>query len=151
MRVKDLMRKNFVTVQQNATIKEVNQLIHRLNVEYILVNDDEDKLVGIITYSDLFRHLIPSYSDFLVHEDKNILFPKNIEKRTLELIAKPVIEIMTREPETVRPSLPLIEAGALMLAQKVKQLPVVEDGHLLGVIRYTDITWGLMTKDSKYF
>lgn len=151
MRVKDLMRKNFVTIQQEAAIKEVNQLIHRLDVEYILVNDNEDKLVGIVTYSDLFRHLIPSYSDFLVHEDKNILFPKNIEERTLKLIEKPVMEIMTREPETVGPSLPLVEAGALMLAHKVKQLPVVEDGNLLGVIRYTDITWGLMIKNCKYF
>jgi len=151
MRVKNFMRTNFVSVSLDTPIKRVNQLLHQFNIKYVLVTEKEDELIGIITYTDLFRHLLPSYVEFLTHADENILFPENIEERTLELINKPVKEIMTKEPETVKPELPLIEAGALMLANKVKQLPVVEGNKLLGIISYTDITWGLMIKNCKYF
>ncbi|VAX25034.1 hypothetical protein MNBD_IGNAVI01-2605 [hydrothermal vent metagenome] len=151
MIVKNFMRTNFVSVSSDTPIKRVNQLLHQFNIKYVLITEKEDELIGIVTYSDLFRHLLPSYVEFLTHADENILFPENIEERTLELIDKPVKEIMTKEPETVRPELPLIEAGALMLANKVKQLPVVEGDKLIGIINYTDITWGLMIKNCKYF
>lgn len=150
MEIKDIMRENFVTVEPDTPIKRVNQLLHQLNCNFVLVEDDQ-KLFGIVTFSDLFRHLLPSYSNFLAHADENMLFPKHIEERALELINKPVTEIMTREPETVKTSLPIIEAGALMLAHKVKQLPVVDGDKVVGVISYTDITWSLIIKNCKYF
>ncbi|NOX66427.1 MAG: CBS domain-containing protein [Chlorobi bacterium] len=151
MIVKNFMRTNYVSVSLDTPIKRVNQFLHQFNIKYVLVTEKEDELIGIITYTDLFRHLLPSYVEFLTHADENIFFPENIEERTLDLINKPVKEIMTKEPETVKPELPLIEAGALMLATKVKQLPVVEGNKLVGVISYTDITWGLMIKNCKYF
>ena len=151
MIVEEFMRTDFVSLRGSSTIKKVNQLLHQMNISYIIITDENNKLEGIITFSDLFRHLLPSYTDFLTHAEQNMLFPEKIEKRATELVNKKAKEIMTKEPEYVRPSLPLIEAGALMLAHKVKQLPVVEKGKVIGVISYTDITWGFMLKNCKYF
>lgn len=151
MKVKDIMRQNFFRIQNDEPVKRANQLLHQFQLKYLIVVDNDNKLLGIVTYSDLFRHLLPSYSDFLSHADENILFPESIEERTVELMNKPVTEIMTKEPITASPDLPIVEAGALMLANKVKQLPVVKDEKLLGVVSYTDITWGLLLKNCKYF
>ncbi len=151
MIVEKFMRTDFVSLRGNATIKRVNQLLHQMNTSYILITDKNNKLEGIITFSDLFRHLLPSYTDFLTHAEQNMLFPEKIEEKAVELVNKKSKEIMTKEPEFVHPNLPLIEAGAFMLAHKVKQLPVVEKGKVVGVISYTDITWGFMLKNCKYF
>ncbi len=151
MKVEDFMRTDFISLRSDTSIKKVNQLLHQLNIKYILITSKNNELEGIITFSDLFRHLFPSYTDFLTHAEENMLFPENIEERALELVNKHCKEIMTKEPETVKPGLPLIEAGALMLAHKVKQLPVVEKKEVVGVISYTDITWGFMIKNCKYF
>jgi len=36
-----------------------------------------------------------------------------------------------------------------MTAKKIKQLPVIENNRLVGVISRTDITWGLLLKYCK--
>ncbi|NOX17202.1 MAG: CBS domain-containing protein [Chlorobi bacterium] len=151
MKVKEIMRKSYVSVTPDTQIKKVNQLLHQFHLKYLLITNEENELIGIVTYSDLFRHLLPKYSDFLAHTKENILKPDVLEEKTMELIHRPVTEIMTREPEKISPDLPIIEAGALMLAHKVKQLPVVEENKLTGVITYADITWGLLIKNCKYF
>ena len=52
---------------------------------------------------------------------------------------------------TVEPDTPAVHAAALMVAHHVKQLPVVENGKLVGIVGYKDITWGFLLKDCKYF
>jgi len=149
MKVRDFMQLDFVTLRPDEKIKRVNQLLKQ-NLKFVLVTNKENEVEGIITFSDLFRHLLPSYIDFLVHTEANILFPENVEKRALELVNKHAKEIMTKEPETVHPNLPLVEVGIFMLANKTI-IPVIEKGKLVGVISYTDITWGLMMKSCKCF
>jgi acetoin utilization protein AcuB len=50
-----------------------------------------------------------------------------------------VDQVMRRSPATVTPDCPLEEAAELMTSHKVGSLPVVEDGHLVGIITDTDI------------
>jgi CBS domain-containing protein len=51
---------------------------------------------------------------------------------------------MTRNVITVSPDLEALQAGATMTARHIKQLPVVQNHKLLGIIGHTDIGWGLM-------
>lgn len=150
MKVKDLMRTNYVTITHDTHIRDVNRILHQYNLKNLLIINDSDELVGIVTYSDLFRHLLPNYNMLLLH-NKIEHNPEKIEDMAVEIFNKPVEEIMTKEPETVTPDLPILEAGALMLAHKVKQMPVIDNGKLVGIINHTDITWGLLLKDSKFF
>jgi CBS domain-containing protein len=62
----------------------------------------------------------------------------------------PVEEVMTRKVITVSPDSNAIQAGAIMTAIHVKQLPVVEKAKVVGIISYTDIGWGLMMKYSEH-
>jgi CBS domain-containing protein len=55
-----------------------------------------------------------------------------------------VDEIMTRNVITVSPDLEALKAGAIMTARHVKQLPVVQNHKVTGIISHTDIGWGLM-------
>jgi CBS domain-containing protein len=57
-----------------------------------------------------------------------------------------VDEIMTRNVITVSPDLEALKAGAIMTARRIKQLPVVHNHKVMGIISHTDIGWGLMTQ-----
>ena len=50
----------------------------------------------------------------------------------------PVAAIMVRDPLTVPPETPTLDAIALMRREKVDCLPVVKDGHLVGIVTERD-------------
>lgn len=51
----------------------------------------------------------------------------------------PVSEIMTKDPITVRPDQSLYEANKLFGQHHIRHIPVVEKGHLIGMISQTDL------------
>jgi CBS domain-containing protein len=69
---------------------------------------------------------------------------QSMEDRFRDFTDVPVDEIMTRNPITVSPDDEAIHAGATMTARRVKQLPVVRNHKVIGIISHTDIGWGLM-------
>ncbi|MCB0047132.1 MAG: CBS domain-containing protein [Caldilineaceae bacterium] len=50
-----------------------------------------------------------------------------------------VQDIMTREPLTAEPDLPLLDAYNRMTENEVRRLPVVESGELLGMVTLSDL------------
>ena len=57
-------------------------------------------------------------------------------------VAKKVRGAMTVEPRSAKPGLSLAEAAQLMKSEDVGSLPVVDDGHLVGVLTDRDIVSG---------
>ncbi|CDL01350.1 Arabinose 5-phosphate isomerase [Magnetospirillum gryphiswaldense MSR-1 v2] len=76
---------------------------------------DDGLLAGIITDGDLRRHL------------------------RADLMSQPAIEVMTRNPKTVLPSLLAAEALRVMNEKSITSLFVVEDGRPLGVLHVHDL------------
>jgi len=150
MKVKDLMTEHPATINVNSTIRKVNALMHKKNLQNLIVVSDDNKVVGIITYSDLFRQVIPNYKE-LFEQKKYLLNPQTMEERVKRVVNKKVSAVMTREPEVVDSGTYAVEAGAKMVANKIKQLPVVDSGKLVGVISHYDIMWEFLIKNCKYF
>jgi acetoin utilization protein AcuB len=67
-----------------------------------------------------------------------------MEDRFTDIARVPVDEIMTRKVITVSPDLEVLKAGATMTTNRVKQLPVVRNDKVVGIISHTDIGWGLV-------
>lgn len=106
---------------QGQTVREV--LIHTgrpgRRTGAIMLVDDEGRLTGIFTDSDLAR-----------------LF----ERRADEKLDRPIAEVMTRRPITIATGSRLHEAVALMAERKISELPVVDaEGRPLGLVDVTDV------------
>jgi len=117
----------------------------RYHLNDLLVIKGKKTLVGIVTYKDLFRKFLPSYEE--VMEDSTYWTnPDALEERMISFLNRPVSEVMTTKVYTVSPDLQPVKAAALMNAHRVKQLPVVENDRLVGIISYSDISWGVMLR-----
>lgn len=79
-----------------------------------------------------------------MEHEEYVTDPQSMEDRFGDFVSVPVEEIMTRKVITVSPDVEALQAGAIMTARRMKQLPVVQDQKVLGIISHQDIGWGLM-------
>lgn len=106
------------TVSPSATIREAMALLIRHGVGSLIVIGRDEEVVGIITERDIFR---------LTYEH---------EGRIMEL---PVKSVMTRELIVALPYDSLDYLKSLITENRIRHLPVIDQGKLAGVISIGDI------------
>ena len=143
MKVKEVMNKEVKTILPNTPLLMVNQTFQKYNLSYLFVVNEKNEVEGIITYSDLFRLVLPSYQK-VMQEGLIWLSPEVIEERARELMDKPVSEFMKRKIISADSNELVFKAGAEMIANNIKQMPVIENNKLVGVISFHDILWELL-------
>jgi CBS domain-containing protein len=143
MKVSEIMNKEVHTIFSNTTMRVVNRTMQKYNLGYLFVVNEKKEIQGVITYTDLFRLVLPSYQK-VMEEGLLWLSPEVIESQAQNLMDKPVKEFMEKDVLTIHPNEMVFKAGAEMIAHRVKQLPVVENNKLVGVISFHDILWELL-------
>jgi CBS domain-containing protein len=149
MKVSELMNPRVAKVGPKTPLAEILQVMLRAHLNGVVVVDRKNRLLGIVTYPDLSRRLLPTHQELIEHEEY-LTDPGSMEDRVLDIVNVPVEEIMTKRVITVSPQSHAIKAGALMTARHVKQLPVVEADKVVGIISQTDIGWGLLMRYGHY-
>jgi CBS domain-containing protein len=124
--VREWMSRNPVTCDSKTTLPEAHKLLMEKKIRRLLVVD-HGKLVGIITRGDI-RGAEPSGATTLSVWELHYLLAKLT-----------IAEIMTRNPITIAPDTPVYQAAKIMLEKKIAGLPVVDDGHVVGIITESDI------------
>lgn len=119
LKVEQYMSTDLVTVDEDEPVDLVAQLMDWQRVRHVPVEDDEGRLVGLVSYRALLRLLARGGVD-----------------PTGEPVA--VAEVMTRNPVTVTPETSTLDAIDLMRRSGVGCLPVVKDGRLVGMITGRD-------------
>ncbi len=104
-----------VTILTGSKVRDALAMMEEYHIGGIPVVDSDKHLVGIVTNRDL-------------------RFERDLDR--------PVDEVMTKENlVTTNQSTNLEEAAAILQEHKIEKLPVVDqDGHLVGLVTYKDIT-----------
>jgi CBS domain-containing protein len=123
--VRDLMTRELLTMAPDDPLVSLGEQMEKLRFRHVPVVDG-NKLVGLITESDLF-HASSSYLS-------------ETAKQRNEIIHKlPAKRIMRNQPVTVRPSEPLAAVAALMWKTRSDCVLVTdEDSNLLGIVTQSD-------------
>jgi CBS domain-containing protein len=137
MKIAEVMTRQVHTIGPDQTLKECAEILKKRHVNGLVVVND-GKVVGVITKADIFEALLPGYSDIMEGEN-NIASFEYIEERAHKLYGKKVQYIMGTPPITITSNTPIVKAGLLMIRNQVKQLPVVDNGRLSGIVTLTDI------------
>jgi CBS domain-containing protein len=117
MQVGDIMKTDVKTTTPQDTFAHVARLLHDNAISSVVVLDG-DRLAGIVTERDLVN-----------------LVADGMDPRTTR-----VEERMTRNLDTVQPRTDIAEAAEHMARLRIRHLPVVERGALVGIISIRDLT-----------
>jgi CBS domain-containing protein len=139
MKVAALMSNKIVSVLPVTTVADAVRIMLANRVSGLPVIDAENHLVGVITEGDLLRRAEISTDGKQPGWLKAFLFPSSAAAEYVHTHGRHVSEIMTRNPITVAPETELEEVAKLMLNKRIKRLPVVENGFLVGVISRSDL------------
>lgn len=119
LRVEEFMTTDLFTVHEDEPVELVVNLMDWRHVRHIPVEDEQGRLVGLISCFEVLRQL-----------ERNMI---EGEKEPMAIAS-----IMNREPLTVRPDTLTLDAILFMRRQKVDCLPVVENGRLVGIVTERD-------------
>lgn len=138
MQVKDIMITKIITVPETATYEEAAQILVSNRIGGAPVIDGHGSLLGIISKKDLFKVLYPFYRSFYEHPE-NYAQTEQLEDKAGEIRKHKIIDYMSKGVITVESDVPIISAGAIMLARQIHRLPVVENNQLVGLVTREDV------------
>jgi acetoin utilization protein AcuB len=126
--MRERIQRNPVTIHPDASFFEARSLIHDKGIRHLPVVDKENRLVGIVTESDI-REAGPSDVAMLSVKELTDL----LETLKISELMVPKEKVITITPDTL-----IEEAIQLMHDNKIGCLPVVDQGKLYGIFTETD-------------
>ena len=124
--VREVMTAKVQTVRQEQPLVEAARLMKTQDVGSLPVVED-GRLVGTLTDRDIVLRAVAEGAD---------------------MGSVRVGDIASHEPVTVSPDQGLDEALALMATHRVRRVPVVEDGALVGILAQADVALEAKEKDT---
>lgn len=110
------MNKDVVVAEPEITIREAARTMSQYRIGSLVILKNK-KIVGIVTERSILVAIAEG---------------KDVELTTVE-------DIMTKDVVTVDPDKTIEEAVSLMVGHRIKKLPVVDGGKLVGIITASDI------------
>jgi CBS domain-containing protein len=133
------MVRDVVTATPEMAVQDVAQLMINHRVSGIPVVDGDRQLVGIITEGDLLRRV--ETDTLRQHTGWSEWFSPNsrLAAEYIRSHARRVADVMTREVTSVGEFATLGEIADLMETRRIKRVPVVHDGKLVGIVSRADL------------
>jgi CBS domain-containing protein len=113
-----------ISVAPNQTVYTALEVMEEHNIGAVIVLDGED-LIGILTERDYAR---------------KVILLDRLSKNT------GVSAIMTTELHTVAPDTTVVDCMGIMTDKKVRHLPVIDGGDLVGVISIGDVVKAIIAQ-----
>ncbi len=113
MIAQDIMTRKVYTIHPEASAQEVAQLLAEKRISGVPVVNQDNKIIGIVTEADIIS---------------------KVNREGLR-----VADIMSREIISVDEQTPVADIAALLSERKIKRVPVVSNGCLVGIVSRADI------------
>jgi CBS-domain-containing membrane protein len=143
MKAKDVMTERVISIAPEANVLQAARLMLQNRVSGLPVVDDNGAVLGILTEGDFLRRSElgtekrrPRWLEFLVG-------PGKLAGEYVQASGRKVDEVMSRDLVTIAEDTPLDEIVHLMEKHRVKRLPVVRSGKLIGIVSRSNLMHAL--------
>lgn len=144
MAIADIMTREFEVVREGDSLLDAMRHLRdcpliedEIGIKCVIVLDSGSNLVGVLTQSDVVGEILFPYFVRALADRQN--GPPTIEERDYRALAAwaakvKVRDVMSRCPVTIGPEAGLFEAADTIVSRKIKSLPVVDQGKVVGIV-----------------
>jgi CBS-domain-containing membrane protein len=145
MKASDIMVTDVITVKPESDVPEVAALLLTNHISAAPVVDDAGMLVGMISEGDLIRrgeaetgHERPWWLKLLM--GRELLAAEFLREHS-----RRVADLMTREVVSAEPDTPVAEIATLLERHRIKRVPIVQNGKVVGIVSRANLIQALAT------
>ena len=145
MRAYDVMVSDVITVKLNSNVQDVAELLLANRISAVPVIDDAGNLVGMVSEGDLLRR-----SEADTGHERSWWLRLLIGRETLaaEYVkehSRRVADIMTRGVISAEPDTPVADIATLLERHRIKRVPIVQSGKVVGIVSRANLIQALAT------
>ena len=134
MQAKDIMTAKVITVTEDASVSDVASLLVDNAISALPVVDATGKLLGIVSEGDLMHRAEAGTGRrrswwLTLFTDSDVSAAQFVKEHS-----RRVRDIMTRNVITAKPDTSVADIAELLDSKRIKRVPIVEDGKLVGIV-----------------
>ncbi|HTW53828.1 MAG TPA: CBS domain-containing protein [Bradyrhizobium sp.] len=148
MQASDVMVRDVITVGSQTSVEAAVKLLAEYDVSALPVLDDDGALVGIISEADLIHRTEIGTEKHRAWWLESMTAAHTLAADFTKSHGKKVSEIMTPDVVVVSEDTSLGEIAALFERKRIKRVPVVRDGQLVGIVSRSNLIQALASRFS---
>jgi CBS domain-containing protein len=147
MRAMDVMTTNVITVEPNTSVQALATLLSERGIGGVPVVDRDNRLVGVVTEGDLL-HRAETGTERRVQRRRarwldTFASDQEAARDYVKAHGRVVREIMTRDVISVGDTTELADIATLLETKRIKRVPVLRDGKLVGIVSRANLVRAL--------
>jgi CBS domain-containing protein len=143
MRAIDVMVRDVVTVRPDTDVAQAIKLLAEHDVSALPVLDEGGNLVGVLSEADLIHRAEIGTEKHRPWWLEAVIGGSTLAQEFAKSHGKKVGEIMTGNVISVTEETPLSDVAALFERKRIKRVPVVKNGRLVGIISRSNLIQAL--------
>jgi CBS domain-containing protein len=143
MRAIDVMVRDVVTVRPDTDVAEAVKLLAEHDISALPVLDKAGNLVGVLSEADLIHRSEIGTEKHRPWWLEAVTGATTLAEEFAKSHGKKVGEVMTTDVISVTEETPLSEIAALFERKRIKRVPVVKDGKLVGIVSRSNLIQAL--------
>ena len=145
MLARDVMTPRVISIEADAPIMQAAQLMLQNRISGLPVAGPKGELVGMVTEGDFLRRGEIGTQRRRSRWLEFLIGPGRLAEEYVQARGRKVEDVMSRNPVTITEQTPLETAVGLMERHRIKRLPVVRDGALVGMVTRANLLHALVS------
>jgi CBS domain-containing protein len=139
MRAADVMTQRVFRIRPDWTVAHIADVLAQRQISALPVVDEDERVIGIVTEGDLMRR--PEIGTARPPAGDSDSFAERTSRAAayVKSHGMTAADVMTRNVITVAKETPLEAIAELMERRRIKRVPVVEGGRLVGLVSRLDL------------
>ena len=149
MHARDIMTSPAITAVPETTLLEIAQLMLDHRISAVPIVDKSQALVGLVSEGDLVRRAetgLPQKHSWWLSMFGNATVLADEFVKSHGMTAK---EVMTKGVITAGEDTPLWEIAETLESKKIKRVPIVSDGQIVGIVSRANLLQALPLQQDK--
>jgi CBS domain-containing protein len=143
MKVRDVMTTEVISVRRDTPVREIARLLAERRISAVPVVDEDRRVLGIVSEGDLVRRAetgtVRTRSWWLE------IFADSVSRAVdyAKAHGRKAEDVMTSDVVTIHEDASLAEAATLLEKHRIKRLPVIQAGRIVGILSRANLIQAL--------